>query len=113
MLAQLSVIYVSYSIVTTGLITVFVWDALSFDRRDAHGDWPLPLTGPTIIAAKLAALVTFLLARRSQSIQRWRAVRADHGARRRSDDRSSPGWLSAGTLGGAGFVSRPSWRRGV
>jgi hypothetical protein len=61
MLAQLSVIYVSYSIVTTGLITVFVWDALSFDRRDAMVIGPLPLTGPTIIAAKLAALVTFLL----------------------------------------------------
>jgi hypothetical protein len=61
MLAQLAVIYVSYSIVTTGLITVFVWDALSFDRRDAMVIGPLPLTGPTIIAAKLAALVTFLL----------------------------------------------------
>lgn len=61
MLAGLSVLYVSYSMITTGLITAFVWDALNFERRDAMILGPLPVSGVTVIAAKLAALVTFLL----------------------------------------------------
>jgi hypothetical protein len=61
MLANLSVLYVSYSMVITGLMTAFVWDALNFDRRDAMVLGPLPVSGWTIIAAKLAALSTFLL----------------------------------------------------
>ena len=47
--------------VTTGLITVFIWDTLVFDKRDAMVLGPLPLRGTTIVAAKLAALATLLL----------------------------------------------------
>jgi hypothetical protein len=52
---------VGYSMVTIGLIAVFVWDALSFDRRDAMVLGPLPLRGSTIILAKLGALTALLL----------------------------------------------------
>src|SRR5436190_10672506 len=106
MLAQLSVIYVSYSIVTTGLITVFVWDALSFDRRDAMVIGPLPLTGPTIIAAKLAALVTFLL---GTSLAVNLSAGVPYALITGSPEgvvkiiRHLTGYL-AGTLGAAGFV---------
>lgn len=60
-LAQMTVIFVVYSMVTTGLITVFIWDCLVFDKRDAMVLGPLPLRGTTIVAAKLGALATFLL----------------------------------------------------
>ena len=50
-----------YSMVTVGMIAVFVWDALSFDRRDAMVLGPMPIRGSTIIMAKLAALTAFLL----------------------------------------------------
>jgi hypothetical protein len=106
MLAQLSVLYVSYSIVTTGLITVFVWDALSFDRRDAMVIGPLPLAGPTIIAAKLAALVTFLL---GTSLAVNLSAGVPYALITGSPDgvakiiRHLIGYL-AGTLGGAVFV---------
>ena len=46
---------------TTGLLTVFIWDALVFDKRDAMVLGPLPLRGSTIVSAKLAALATFLV----------------------------------------------------
>jgi hypothetical protein len=60
-LAQLAVLFVSYSMCTTGLLTVFIWDALVFDKRDAMVLGPLPLRGSTIVGAKLAALTTFLV----------------------------------------------------
>jgi hypothetical protein len=60
-LAQLAVLFVSYSMVTTGLLTVFIWDTLVFDKRDSMVLGPLPVRGTTIVAAKLAALATFLL----------------------------------------------------
>jgi hypothetical protein len=60
-LAQLAVIFVVYSMVTIGLITVFIWDTLVFDKRDAMVLGPLPLRGTTVVAAKLAALATLLL----------------------------------------------------
>jgi hypothetical protein len=60
-LAQLAVIFVVYSMVTTGLLTVFIWDTLVFDKRDAMVLGPLPIGGTTVVAAKLAALATFLL----------------------------------------------------
>ena len=47
--------------ITTGLLTVFIWDTLVFDKRDAMVLGPLPLRGPTIVGAKLAALATFLV----------------------------------------------------
>jgi hypothetical protein len=62
MLIWIAFIFVTYSIVTVGLITVFVWDALSFDHRDAMTLGPLPIGGRTIVGAKLAALGGFLLA---------------------------------------------------
>ena len=60
-LAQLAVLFVSYSMITTGLLTVFIWDTLVFDKRDAMVLGPLPLGGRTIVGAKLAALATFLV----------------------------------------------------
>ena len=54
--------FVIYSMVTIGLIAVFVWDALSFDHRDAMVLGPLPIRRATIVGAKLAALGAFLLA---------------------------------------------------
>ena len=60
-LAQLAVLFVSYSMITTGLLTVFIWDTLVFNKRDAMVLGPLPLRGSTIVGAKLAALATFLV----------------------------------------------------
>ena len=60
-LAQMAVLFVSYSMISVGLLTVFIWDVLVFDKRDAMALGPLPLRGPTIVGAKLAALATFLV----------------------------------------------------
>ena len=62
MLEWIAFMFITYSMVTTGLIAVFVWDALSFDHRDAMVLGPLPLQGRTIVGAKLTALAAFLLA---------------------------------------------------
>ena len=59
--AQMAVLFVSYSMITMGLLTVFLWDTLVFDKRDAMVLGPLPLTGRTIVGAKLAALATVLV----------------------------------------------------
>ena len=59
--AQMAVLFVSYSMITTGLLTVFIWDTLVFDKRDAMVLGPLPLSGRTIVGAKLAALATLLV----------------------------------------------------
>jgi hypothetical protein len=60
-LAQMAIIFVGYSMITTGLITVFIWDTLVFDKRDAMVLGPLPVPGRTVVFAKLAALATFLI----------------------------------------------------
>jgi len=60
-LAQMAVLFVSYSMISVGLLTVFIWDVLVFDKRDAMALGPLPLRGRTIVAAKVAALATFLV----------------------------------------------------
>ena len=60
-LAQMAVLFVSYSMISTGVLTVFIWDTLVFDKRDAMVLGPLPLSGRTIVGAKLAALATFLI----------------------------------------------------
>ena len=60
-LEWIELLFVTYSMVTIGLITVFVWDALSFDRRDAMVLGPLPVRQATVAGAKLAALGAFLL----------------------------------------------------
>ena len=44
-LAQMAVLFVSYSMITTGLLTVFIWDTLVFDKRDAM------VLGPAAAAA--------------------------------------------------------------
>lgn len=60
-LEWIEALFITHSMVTLGLITVFVWDALTFDRRDAMVLGPLPLAGSAIAAAKLAALAAFLV----------------------------------------------------
>jgi len=58
---RLAVAFVTLSMALVGLVTVFVWDALAFDRRDAMVLGPLPVRGATIVTAKLAALFSFLM----------------------------------------------------
>jgi hypothetical protein len=60
MLAWVVFVLVTYSMITVGLLAVFVWDALSYDRRDAMVLGPMPLRGADIMLAKLAALGLFL-----------------------------------------------------
>jgi hypothetical protein len=55
-------VFVTYSMVTIGVIAAFAWDSLGFSRLDAMVLGPLPLRGRTVIAAKLAAMALFLLA---------------------------------------------------
>jgi hypothetical protein len=57
----MSTIFIVYSMVSIGVIAAVMWDALSFDRRDAMVLGPLPLAGRTIVAAKLTAMGAFLL----------------------------------------------------
>jgi hypothetical protein len=61
-LEWIAFLFVTYSMVTVGLVAVCEWDALVFDRRDAMVLSPLPLRGATIVTAKVAALGAFLLA---------------------------------------------------
>jgi hypothetical protein len=58
----LATIFITYGIVSMGVIAAFTWDSLGFDRRDAMVLGPLPVSGATIIGAKLAALAALLLA---------------------------------------------------
>jgi len=50
-----------YSMMTIGLIAAMSWDALTFDRRDAMVLGPLPVSGRTIVLAKLSALAALVL----------------------------------------------------
>jgi hypothetical protein len=59
---RIASIFIGYAMVSIGMVAVFVWDSLTFDRRDAMVIGPLPVGGPTIVLAKLAALAAFLLA---------------------------------------------------
>jgi hypothetical protein len=52
---------IAYSMITVGLVAVYAWDALTFDRRDAMVLGPLPLRPSTIMIAKLAALGALLV----------------------------------------------------
>lgn len=54
-------IFITYSMVSIGVIAAVMWDTLSFDRRDAMVLGPLPLQGRTVVAAKIAALGLLLL----------------------------------------------------
>jgi len=58
---QLTSLFLTFSTVSVGLVSAFAWDALSFDRRDAMVLGPLPIGRATVVSAKLAALVVFLL----------------------------------------------------
>ena len=60
LLLMMMILFVSYSAVAIGLIAVFVWDALSFERRDAMVLGVLPIAGSTVVMAKLAALAALL-----------------------------------------------------
>jgi hypothetical protein len=57
----LATLFITYCIVSIGVIAAFTWDALGFDRRDAMVLGPLPVGGATVISAKLAALAALLL----------------------------------------------------
>ena len=61
-LEWIAFLFVTYSMVTVGLVAVCEWDALVFDRRDAMVLSPLPVGGAAIVTAKVAALGAFLLA---------------------------------------------------
>jgi hypothetical protein len=60
LLLMVMILFVSYSAVAIGLIAVFVWDGLSFGRRDAMVLGVLPIAGSTVAMAKLAALAALL-----------------------------------------------------
>ena len=53
--------FITYSILVIGAATVVVWDSLTLDHRDAMVLGALPLRGRTIVSAKFAALLLFLL----------------------------------------------------
>jgi hypothetical protein len=55
-------LFITYGMVAMGVIAAFTWDALGFDRRDAMVLGPLPVSGATVITAKLGALAALLLA---------------------------------------------------
>ena len=54
-------VLVGYAMAAAGLVAVFVWDSLTFDRRDVMVLGPLPMRRGALILAKLLALVLFLL----------------------------------------------------
>jgi hypothetical protein len=54
-------VFIAFSTVSIGFLAAFVWDALSFDRRDAMVIGPLPIARATIVGAKLSALAALML----------------------------------------------------
>jgi len=61
MLEWLAAVLVGYAMVAAGLVAVFVWESLTFDRRDAMVLGPLPIRPRTLMVSKLAALALFLI----------------------------------------------------
>lgn len=57
----MATVFVTFAIVAVGVVAAFEWDALAFESRDAMVLGPLPVSGRTIVAAKLAALGALLL----------------------------------------------------
>ncbi|MGA3188476.1 MAG: hypothetical protein ABSF22_15330 [Bryobacteraceae bacterium] len=55
-------IYISFSMLVMGAVTVLEWDALFPDRRDYSTLMVLPIASRMIFAAKIAALALFLIA---------------------------------------------------
>src|SRR5437667_8991198 len=62
LIRRVTTIFITYGIVSIGVIAAFTWDSLGFDRRDAMVLGPTPVSGATIVSAKLAALGALLLA---------------------------------------------------
>jgi hypothetical protein len=58
---QLTSLFLTFSTVSIGLVSALAWAALSFDRRDAMVLGPLPVSRAMVVAAKVTALVVFLL----------------------------------------------------
>jgi hypothetical protein len=54
-------VFITYSIVTIGVIAAVMWDSLGFERRDAMVLGVLPLRSSTVIAAKLTAMGLLLM----------------------------------------------------
>lgn len=52
---------IAYAMIAVGLVAVYAWDTLTFDRRDAMVLGPLPLKPSTVVTAKLTALGALLL----------------------------------------------------
>jgi hypothetical protein len=61
MTRMLATLFLTYSIVSTGLIGALAWDSLSFDRRDAMVLGPLPVSPQSVVRAKLAAMAALLV----------------------------------------------------
>ena len=61
MLEWIVAVLCGYAIVAAGLVAVFVWDSLTFDRRDVMVLGPLPMPRRTLVVAKLSALALFLI----------------------------------------------------
>jgi hypothetical protein len=53
--------FICFSMILTGFVTVFEWDALFPDKKDFYNLTPLPINPKTIFFAKLAALFLFIL----------------------------------------------------
>jgi hypothetical protein len=61
MIRLLATLFITYSIVSMGVVAAYTWDVLGFDRRDAMVLGPLPISGAAIVSAKLSALAILLL----------------------------------------------------
>ncbi len=55
-------LYLSFSMLVMGAVTVIEWDALFPDRRDYATLMPLPISSRTIFLSKVGALALFLIA---------------------------------------------------
>jgi hypothetical protein len=55
-------LYLSFSMLIMGAVTVLEWDALFPDRRDYVSLMPLPIPARTIFLSKIAALALFMIA---------------------------------------------------
>src|SRR5882724_3136880 len=53
--------FITFSMVVMGFVTVLEWDALFPDRRDFTILIPLPISLPSIFAAKVVSLVAFVV----------------------------------------------------
>jgi hypothetical protein len=57
---RIALLLIMFAMVTIGCIAVYVWEGLTFERRDAMVIGPLPLRASTVIGAKVAALAMLL-----------------------------------------------------